>query len=60
MELNHGDITNIMVIIDLASQRGVFKAPELAPIGKLYEKLNSIHKELTAKNQSEQTSAENR
>ena len=46
MELNHGDIQNLMVVIDLASQRGVFKATDLVAIGQLYEKLSSINKSL--------------
>jgi hypothetical protein len=46
MELNHGDIQNLMVVIDLATQRGVFKATDLVAIGQLYEKLNNINKNL--------------
>lgn len=46
MELNAGDIQNLMVIIDLATQRGVFKAGDLVAIGQLYEKLNAINKSL--------------
>jgi len=46
MELNNGDIQNMMVVIDLATQRGVFKATDLVAIGQLYEKLSSINKSL--------------
>jgi hypothetical protein len=46
MELNQGDIQNLMVVIDLATQRGVFKATDLVAIGQLYEKLNNINKNL--------------
>jgi hypothetical protein len=42
MELNQGDIQNLMVVIDMATQRGVFKASDLIAIGTLYEKLNKI------------------
>jgi len=42
MELNQGDIQNLMVVIDLATQRGLFKAQDLIAIGTLYEKLNKI------------------
>lgn len=49
MELNAGDIQNLMVIIDLATQRGVFKAGDLVAIGQLYEKLNTINKTLSEK-----------
>lgn len=47
MELNQGDIQNLMVVIDLATQRGVFKAQDLVAIGQLYEKLSGINKNLT-------------
>ena len=47
MELNAGDIQNLMVVIDMATQRGVFKAGDLVAIGQLYEKLNAINKSLT-------------
>jgi len=50
MELNQGDIQNLMVVIDLATQRGVFKASDLVAIGQLYEKLSSISKNLTEQN----------
>jgi len=50
MELNAGDIQNLMVVIDLATQRGVFKATDLIAIGTLYEKLSSISKNLTEQN----------
>ena len=54
MELNNGDIQNLMAVIDLATQRGVFKAGDLVAIGQLYEKLSSINKALTEKDKSEQ------
>lgn len=47
MELNQGDIQNLMVVIDMATQRGVFKASDLTAIGQLYEKLNNINKSIT-------------
>ena len=50
MELNAGDIQNLMVVIDLATQRGVFKATDLIAIGTLYEKLNTINKNLNEQN----------
>jgi hypothetical protein len=50
MELNQGDIQNLMVVIDLATQRGVFKATDLTAIGQLYEKLNTINKNLNEQN----------
>jgi hypothetical protein len=42
MELNQTDITNLLAIIDMATQRGVFKGADLAPVGQLYEKLKSL------------------
>lgn len=54
MELNHGDIQNLMVVIDLATQRGVFKAGDLVAIGQLYEKLKEIDKTLTENKKNEQ------
>jgi hypothetical protein len=50
MELSQGDIQNLMVVIDMATQRGVFKASDLVAIGQLYEKLSSISKNLTEQN----------
>lgn len=57
MELNHGDIQNLMVVIDLATQRGVFKATDLVAIGQLYEKLNSINKNLTEATKTKEPNA---
>ena len=45
MELNQGDIQNLMVVIDLATQKGVFKASDLVAVGQLYEKLKTIASE---------------
>lgn len=46
MELNAGDIVNLMTIIDLSTQRGVFKASDLVAVGQLYEKLKTISEKL--------------
>lgn len=48
MELNAGDIVNLMTIIDLSTQRGVFKASDLVVVGQLYEKLKTISEKLAA------------
>lgn len=48
MELNASDIQNLMVIIDLSTQRGVFKASDLVAVGQLYEKLKTISEKLAA------------
>jgi hypothetical protein len=34
------DLQNVLVVIDLASNRGAFRGPELQPIGQLYDKIN--------------------
>ena len=52
MELNAGDIQNLMVVIDMATQRGVFKAGDLVAIGQLYEKLNAMHIALCKKDKT--------
>ena len=39
MSLSQQDYMLVLKIIDLASQRGFFTAPELSTIGKLYERV---------------------
>lgn len=34
------DLQNVLVVIDLASNRGAFRGPELQPVGALYDKIN--------------------
>jgi hypothetical protein len=41
-DLTLGDILNLQAVIDAASQRGVFKAVDMTPIGSLFEKLQKI------------------
>ena len=36
------DIQNLLIIIDLAAQRGAFKGPELSQIGTLFDRLNKF------------------
>ncbi len=38
--INLNDLQNVLVVIDLASNRGAFRGPELQPIGQLYDKIN--------------------
>lgn len=38
--ININDLQNVLVVIDLASNRGAFRGPELQPIGQLYDKIN--------------------
>jgi hypothetical protein len=42
MELNKNDLTNLLAIIDMSTQRGVFKGSDLAPVGQLYEKIKTL------------------
>lgn len=37
--INITDLQNVLVVIDLASNRGAFRGNELEPIGQLYNKI---------------------
>lgn len=37
--INLTDLQNVLVVFDLASNRGAFKGNELEPIGQLYNKI---------------------
>lgn len=39
-ELNLNDLAALKSIVEVASQRGAFKAAELESVGKVYNKLN--------------------
>jgi hypothetical protein len=41
-ELNLNDLSALKSIIDVATQRGAFRANELEAVGKLYNKLTSF------------------
>lgn len=41
-ELNLNDLAAMKQIIDIASQRGTFKAGEMASVGALYNKLSNF------------------
>ena len=41
-ELNLSDLLAMRNLIDVVTQRGVFKANELSSVGVLYDKLNSF------------------
>lgn len=43
------DLENILVLIDLATQRGALRANELSGVGALYEKVATVVKEIKAK-----------
>jgi hypothetical protein len=50
-DLNISDLSALRSILDVASQRGAFKAAELEAVGKIYNKLNSFLEAVTKKEQ---------
>ena len=41
-DLNIQDLVGLKSVIDVATQRGAFKAAEMEAVGKLYNKLNNF------------------
>lgn len=41
-ELTIADLTNLRAVIDVAAQRGAFRAAEMAAVGAVFNKLNSF------------------
>jgi hypothetical protein len=37
--INLTDLQNVLIVIDMASNRGAFKGQELEPVGQLYNKI---------------------
>lgn len=56
-ELNVSDLNSIKSIVDIATQRGAFKANELEAVGKTYNKLvaflENIQKQAQAKQETQ-------
>jgi hypothetical protein len=48
-DLNISDLVAIKSIIEVASQRGAFKATELEAVGKTFNKLNSFLESVSKK-----------
>lgn len=48
-DLNISDLLALKSIIDVASQRGAFKAAELESVGKTYNKLSNFLEHVTTK-----------
>ena len=48
-DLNISDLVALKSIIDVASQRGAFKAAELEAVGKTYNKLNAFLESVSKK-----------
>jgi hypothetical protein len=41
-ELTIADLTNLRAVIDVAAQRGAFRAAEMAAVGTVFNKLNTF------------------
>jgi hypothetical protein len=50
-DLNIQDLVGLKSIIDVATQRGAFKAAEMEAVGKLYNKLNNFLESVSNKEQ---------
>jgi hypothetical protein len=48
-DLNLNDLAAVKSIIDIATQRGTFKASEMEAVGKLYNKLSAFLDSVTKK-----------
>lgn len=48
-DLNVSDLSAIKSIIDVATQRGAFRAAELESVGKIYNKLTAFLESITKK-----------
>lgn len=48
-DLNVSDLAALKSIIDVASQRGAFRAGEMEAVGKTYNKLSNFLDSITAK-----------
>ena len=49
VELNISDLAAVKSIIDVASQRGAFRANEMEAVGKTYNKLSAFLDSITKK-----------
>lgn len=50
-DLNITDLAAVRSIIEVATQRGAFKAPELESVGKIYNKLSTFLDAVSKKEQ---------
>jgi len=41
-QLSLNDIQNLLIIVDLASQRGAFKGPELSQVGQVFDRVTKF------------------
>lgn len=54
MSLTIADLNLVVQIIDIATQRGAFRAPELKMVGELYDKTQEFLKEVADQQQQAQ------
>ena len=52
--LTVADLRNLRTIIDISSQRGSFKGPELGTVGAVFDKLDAFLKGVDAKEAAQQ------
>lgn len=50
------DLKNMLVFIELCTQRGALRSPELVSVGSLYEKINKFVQSAETKNSNETSS----
>lgn len=50
-DLNISDLVALKSVIDIASQRGAFKAAEMEAVGKVYNKLNTFLESVAKRDQ---------
>ena len=53
MSLTIADLNLVVQIIDIATQRGAFRAPELKMVGELYDKTQEFLKEVADQQQAQ-------
>lgn len=55
INLSIQDLQNLLIIVDLASQRGAFRAGELGQIGQIFDRVNAfVSSTIPAAEQSQQ------
>ena len=54
MSLTIADLNLVVQIIDIATQRGAFRAPELKMVGELYDKTQEFLKEVAEQQAAQQ------
>lgn len=52
--LQLADLQNLLMIVDVASQRGAFKGPELSQVGQVFDRVNKFLQSTVPANQQTQ------